>query len=159
MHQMSPILFSVYLDQLYHRAKLIGDLVCVEIAKDSFVSKQVKPKYNKQHSVKPLDLAEVTLHVSICIWFCPQEFLSGLEKFKELEIFSHCDGLYTIKHTEPFHFISRLWSPILTSYWILCSYVLDSCDLGKEYPADILTKNSQEYAIRLFLSGKKLTAV
>ena len=52
MHQMSLILFSVYLDQLYHRAKLIGDLVSVEIAKDSFVSKQVKPKYNKQHSVK-----------------------------------------------------------------------------------------------------------
>ena len=32
---------ALYLDFLYSKTKLIGDLVCLEIAKDSFVSKQV----------------------------------------------------------------------------------------------------------------------
>ncbi|CAB4026539.1 dihydroxyacetone phosphate acyltransferase-like, partial [Paramuricea clavata] len=108
-------------DQLYNKAKLIGDLVCLEIAKDSFAPKQ--------------------------------EFQSCLEKFKQLELFIRCDGLYTIKQTEPFHFISRLWSAILTSYWVVCSYILDSCDVGKEYPANTLTQNCQEFALRLFLNG------
>ena len=34
--------FFLHLDILYSRAKLIGDLVCLEIAKDSFPSKEVK---------------------------------------------------------------------------------------------------------------------
>ena len=112
---------SVSEDQLYNKAKLIGDLVCIEVARDSFVSKQ--------------------------------EFLTSLERFKHLEIFCHCDGLYAVNETEPCHFVSRLWSPILISYWVLYSFILHFCDTGKEHPANMLTQNCQEYATQLFLNG------
>jgi hypothetical protein len=62
------ILF-LFSDQLYNKAKLIGDLVCLEIAKDSFVSKQVKPKNNAQYSGKYK--ARPRAHSKICLTvFC-----------------------------------------------------------------------------------------
>ena len=82
-----------------------------------------------------------------------QEFVCGLDRFKELSIFNRYDGSYNMKQTEAFRFISSLWSPILTSYWVICSYIVDSCDVGKEYPADILIKNCKEHALELFLKG------
>ena len=41
LQSVGYVFFSLHLDILYGSAKLIGDLVCLEIAKDSFPSKEV----------------------------------------------------------------------------------------------------------------------
>ncbi|XP_028396264.1 dihydroxyacetone phosphate acyltransferase-like [Dendronephthya gigantea] len=108
-------------DYLYKRAKSIGDLVCMEIAKDSFPSQQ--------------------------------EFVSGLEKFRELGMFDRRGEFYVVNQTESFHFISRLWKPIITSYWLISCHILNFCEHGKEYQANTLIHNCQEFALELFLKG------
>ena len=82
-----------------------------------------------------------------------QEFFYGLDRFNRLSIFKRCDGLCSINQTEAFHFISCLWSPILTSYWVVCSHIVDSCDVGKEYSANNVIQNCKERALKLFLKG------
>ena len=41
LQSVGYVFFSLHLDILYGSAKLIGDLVCLEIAKDCFPSKEV----------------------------------------------------------------------------------------------------------------------
>ena len=41
LQSVGYVFFSLHLDILYGSAKLIGDLLCLEIAKDSFPSKEV----------------------------------------------------------------------------------------------------------------------
>ena len=70
-------------------------------------------------------------------------------------MFNCREGMYSMNEIEPFYFISGLWTPILTSYWIACSTILESCDLETEYHADILIKKCQENALQLLLEGNK----
>ena len=82
-----------------------------------------------------------------------QEFVSDLENFRGLEIIGRRREFYVVNQTESFHFISRLWKPIITSYWLVCCYILHSCDDGIEFQANALIRSCQEFALKLFLKG------
>ncbi|XP_046848625.1 dihydroxyacetone phosphate acyltransferase-like [Xenia sp. Carnegie-2017] len=84
--------------------------------------------------------------------FPSYEFFIAALKICQLVGILHChDDRWKANETDDYCYITWLWRPIVISYWIISSFILDSsCE---EHSVNMLVKSCQDRALDLFLIG------